>query len=69
MAETLDDFLIFCDWLEDNGENTVLLRRKEPKAMVLSGSGYGDGYGSGSESGSGSGYGDGYGYGYGYGDG
>ncbi len=60
------DLLIYCDWLEDQGEDATILRlmlARRQASLLLNGdeNGDGDGYGYGY----GNGDGDGYGYGYG----
>ncbi len=62
---TLEDALVWCDSLEDEGQQVAWLR--EHLREIFFGYGNGDGYGNGN--GDGYGYGDGDGYGDGNGDG
>ncbi len=67
-----NDLFVYCDWLEDQGEDATVLRlmlaRRQANLSLRNsgdvyGNGYGDGYGNGNV------YGNGYGDGYGDGDG
>ncbi len=61
----LNDLLVYCDWLEDQGQNVdavrVIMARRQANLCLSNGYSDGNGYGYG--------YGDGDGDGYGYSDG